>query len=141
LIFLPDRPRRTPLVLAGPVCCGLAAVAVALAAVWGLARTARAVPVDLPWLEPAEPLDGCFPGHVITVRRDGSLLLGGDVLTRAQIAERLQRLGSLPEARAERLVIRADAGAPFARVAELMEACRRAGLSAVHFEVEEGGGP
>jgi len=139
LIFLPSRARRAPLVLAGPVCCGLAAAATALAAVWGLARAGRAVPVDLPRLEAAAPLDANFAGHVITVRRDGSCLLGGSSLSRGQVAERLRRLGGLAGARSERLVIRADAGAPFARVAQLLEDCRAAGLVAVSFEVEEAG--
>jgi biopolymer transport protein ExbD len=136
--FLPQRRRRrTFLVLASPLACGLAAVAVAFAAMWGMSRAASAVPVELPKVSAGtEKLEPGFGGHVITVRRDGGYLLGGSRLPRGELAARLERLGSGPALR-EHIVVRADAEAPFARIADLVEMCRKAGLGSLSFEVLE----
>jgi len=137
VIFLPRRRRRTFLVLASPLACGLAAVAVAFAAIWGMSRAASAVPVELPKVSAGtEKLEAGFGGHVITVRRDGGYLLGGSRLPRGELAARLKRLGAGPSRR-EHIVVRADARVPFARVADLLEMCRASGLSSVSFEVLE----
>ncbi len=138
MIFLPARPRRTPLVLAAPLACGLAAVLAALAALWGLGRAGRALPVELPKVSGrAEPLKPDFTGHVVTVRPDGGYALGGSRLHWSELKRRLGRLGELPAAGGERILIRADANAPFGKVADLLEICREAGLGSVRFEVLE----
>lgn len=142
MIFLPARPRRTPFFMAAPLAAGLAAVLAAFVALWGLGRAGRAVPVELPKVSGrAEPLPAGFAGHVITVRPDGGYVLGGGRLPRSELAARLKRLGELPSARDERILIRADAGAPFGKVADLLELCREAGLGAVRFEVLEESAP
>jgi biopolymer transport protein ExbD len=142
VIFSPGRPRRSALLLAGPLSCGLAAIAVGLVAVWGMGRAGRTVPVDLPTVggEAAE-LDPNFSGHVISVRRDGSYALGGARLPRSELAARLRRLGELPRAAEERILVRADAAAPFEKVVDLLQLCRGAGLTAVGFEVLEESAP
>ncbi|MHC4914075.1 MAG: ExbD/TolR family protein [Planctomycetota bacterium] len=140
--FLPARRGRSPLVIAGPLVCGLAAVAVGFVGAWAMAGVGRAVPVELPRTgSTAAELEANFAGHVITVRRDGSYLLGGGRLPRAELAARLNRLGKLPAAADERILIRADAGAPFEGVADLLEMCRAAGLRSVSFEVLEESAP
>lgn len=139
--FLPHGPRRSPLALAAPLCCGLAAAGAALVALWGLGRAGRAVAVELPKVESgAEPLAANFRGHVITVRNDGGCVLGGGRLPWSELRLRLEKLGKLPTARSERVLIRADAHAPFGKVAALLELCRRSGLS-VRFEVVEESSP
>ena len=139
--FLPGGPRRSLLALAAPLCCGLAAVGAALVALWGLGRAGRAVAVELPRVESgAERLAAGFGGHVITVRSDGGCVLGGGRLPWSELGRRLEKLGKLPAARSERVLIRADAHAPFGRVAALLELCRRSGLP-VRFEVVEGSAP
>ena len=136
--FLPARRHRSPLVIAGPLVCGLAAVAAGFAGIWTMAAVGRAVPVELPRTgDTAAELPANFPGHVITVRRDGRYLLGGSRLPRAELAARLSRLGRLPAAAGERILIRADAGASFGGIADLVEMCRAAGLRSVSFEVLE----
>ena len=124
--------------LAAPLACGLAAAAAALAALWGLGRAGRAVPVKLPKVERGtELVKPDFGGHAITVRADGGYALGGSRLSRLEIKERLERLGGLPGAGEERVIIRADAGVRFEKVVDLLQVCRRAGLSSVRFEVVE----
>ncbi len=138
MIFLPARKRRTPLTLASPLACGLAAVAVAFVAIWGMSRAGWAVPVELPKVDtPPKRLAPGFGGHVITIRHDGGYSLGGTRLPRGALARRLARLGKTPGGRGEQILIRADARAPFARVADLLEICREARLDRVSFEVLE----
>jgi biopolymer transport protein ExbD len=136
--FLPNRKRRSPLALASPLACGAAAVAVAFVAIWGTSRAGWAVPVELPKVSAgAERRAPNFGGHVITVRRDGGYSLGGTRLPRTALAARLARLGQLRGGRQERIIVRADARASFARVIDLLEMCRRSGLGSVSFEVLE----
>jgi len=140
--FLPARKPRTPLVLASPLVCGLSAVSVAFVAIWGMARAGWALPVKLPAVAGTpERLAPDFGGHVITVRRDGGYALGGTRLPRGALARRLARLGATPAGRGEQILIRADARAPFERVADLLEVCRLARLERVSFEVLEGSLP
>jgi biopolymer transport protein ExbD len=142
LIFLPARPRRSFLVLASPLACALATVAVAFVAVWGMARAARSVRVKLPKVAGgAERVDPNFGGHVITVGPGGGYLLGGTRMPRSELAARLKRLGGTAGGRREQILIRADAGASFSRVADLLEICRSAGLDSVSFEVLEESSP
>lgn len=140
--FLAPRPRAPLLALAAPLACALAGPGAALAAVWGLQQCGRSVPVALPAVAGerggAPRAGAATAGHVVVVLSDGRYLLGGSRLDGAELARRLERLGRLPQAAGERVLVRADAGAPAGRVIALLEMCRRAGLSQVCFEVEGG---
>jgi len=139
MIFLPAGRKSPALALAAPLLAGLLAVAAAGSALWGLVQAGRAVPVKLPAVEPGAPMAGTLTGgHVIVILGDGSYQLGGARLPRAELLRRLEQLGRLPGQQSEEILIRADAAAPFARVAELLEACRRVGLVSVRFEVAGG---
>jgi biopolymer transport protein ExbD len=137
--FLPSRSRAPLLTLAAPLVCGLAGMGAALAATWGMYHAGRTVPVELPVIAGEGTEAGAAStGHVITVLPDGRYLLGGSRLSREELARRLETLGRLPQAAGERVLIRADAGARADCVIELLELCRRGGLSAVRLEVREG---
>ena len=89
--------------------------------------------LDLPKSEAATPGDA--PRSVaLAVTPDGLLHLGDEVLTAAQLRERLQQLAQANPALEVQL--RADKAAPYGQVAQLIGWCQAAGLTRIAFVAE-----
>lgn len=87
-------------------------------------RVADAVPIDLPGVEPEQPTASV----TVTIAADGALLLDG-APTRLQAIREMQRPAGT------RAVIAADAQVPHARVVEVIDALRQAGIASQSFAV------
>ena len=89
--------------------------------------------LDLPKSEAATPSDA--PRSVaLAVTPDGLLHLGDDVLSAAQLRERLQQLAQANPALEVQL--RADKAVPYGQVAQLIGWCQAAGLTRIAFVAE-----
>ena len=89
--------------------------------------------LDLPKSEAATPSDA--PRSVaLAVTPDGLLHLGDEVLSAAQLRERLQQLAQANPALEVQL--RADKTVPYGQVAQLIGWCQAAGLTRIAFVAE-----
>ena len=85
---------------------------------------AQGIPTALPGSTSARKLPP--PKLVLTLHRDGSLQLGGQLLTLGALAGRLAGTPS-----GTQVTIAADSGADVQQLVKVMDACRHAGISAV----------
>ena len=91
--------------------------------------------LDLPKSEAATPSDA--PRSIaLAVTPDGLLHLGDEVLSAAQLRERLQQLAQANPALEVQL--RADKAAPYGQVAQLIGWCQAAGLTRIAFIAQAG---
>lgn len=84
----------------------------------------QGIPTALPGSTSAQKLPP--PKLMLSLHRDGSLLLGGQPLTLEQLSARLA--GSPP---GTQVTIAADKGADVQELVKAMDACRHAGITAV----------
>jgi biopolymer transport protein TolR len=89
--------------------------------------------LDLPRAEGGSA--GATPQAVtVVVDAQGQAFLDDQPLAQAALAERLRRIGA--EQPDTELQLRADAGVPYGRVVEVMDAAHRAGLTRIGFVTE-----
>jgi len=67
----------------------------------------------------------------IDIRKDGSLVVAGKILTDEQLAEMLKRAAKRDKRTP--VILRADPKVPYRRVIEMLDVCRKAGMTHVSF--------
>ncbi len=92
--------------------------------------------VEVPQVAAAWPLTVAPPSElVVKVERDGSIWLGSEPVTIEQVVQRLRAArGKSP---GQRVLIRGDGRAYYQRVAEVMSACKSAGIKRVAVAVRQ----
>lgn len=101
----------------------------------------RSIPMDLPKATTGEQIVTTL---AISLDARGTIYLDGATITEPDLVRRLPEIKRLkPDVRA---VIAADGGVPYRRVMQLMDLCRRAGITHLAFNIKTqvtagGGGP
>jgi biopolymer transport protein ExbD len=98
---------------------------------------ASRVDVDLPREAGAPDPAPTGKGLVVSIRADGSCELAGRPVTIAELATAAREARTVQGSRVP--VVRADRGAPAARLNDVIDACRQAGFEGVRLATSPGG--
>jgi len=93
----------------------------------------RKIGLKVPQISETGTLTSAPERKVINVHRDGQVTLDRNVVSLDQLSQRLST--SLSEYPDLGVLIRGDAGSPFQNVAEVLGACRRAGIAEMGISV------
>jgi len=91
------------------------------------------IPVALPETETAEVHEE--PEIIITLFKDGSILLDNEAVSERSLARKLQRAYAYNRSR--EVVIQADRGVVFDRVVRVMDISKKSGAESISFLVEQ----
>lgn len=98
----------------------------------------RKIALDVPRISDAGPLAPAPSKRVINVHRNGTIELDGERLDLQQLTARLA--AAREEYADTGVIVRGDADGAFQNVAEVLGACRRAGISELGITVRVAGG-
>lgn len=87
----------------------------------------REIEVALPAARAAGPISGALRELVINVTQDGRTIVGGEAMTEAALEQLVrQRVAANP---AQKVSVRGDRRTPYANVVNVLDICKRAGIS------------
>ena len=95
--------------------------------------TRPSIPVELPEAETAQLNEK--PEVSITIRKDGILLLNGEIIAEKKLESSLNRIYAFQ--RSKEVVIQSDKEVQFGRIVEIMDISKKAGARNISFLVEQ----
>ena len=101
---------------------------------WQFSRSETEMKISVPTSEEGADPKRVLGEIIVNVRKSGEVVVEGQVLTKAQLRERLERIARLHENQPVRL--RGDADCSYQTIVEVIDTCQKAGIWNISFATQ-----